>query len=372
MCYGYTINLGNEIQSIAARRFLPKIDFYVDHEKLHLFKNSQKIKMIMNGWYLDCIESWPPSDDIDPLLISMHFNTSVNETKDVILTPESKDYFSTYGPVGCRDYSTLELLEENGIDSYYSGCLSLTLNSSHNDNDYKYVVVNSHNSPNIITYLKTKTDLPIYDIHQLTMRSYDKKYLSKPDSDLKFTSFYNVWEKFLMAENLISIYDNAQCIITDRFHAAMPALALETPVLFINDAEFGLERLNEISRLVRETTFEEYENDYSIFDVENPSKNPDDYLKIRKDLIKRTKQFTGYLDESPSVSFSENQIFDSIALMSRTCQESRRYMNAASRITKKYDKIIKDQQKIIDNQKREISELKSSKKKFKNPLKLFK
>ena len=85
MCYGYTINLGNEIQSIAARRCLPKIDFYVDHEKLHLFKNSQKIKMIMNGWYLDCIESWPPSDDIDPLLISMHFNTSVNETKDEYL-----------------------------------------------------------------------------------------------------------------------------------------------------------------------------------------------------------------------------------------------------------------------------------------------
>ena len=32
MSYDYTINLGNEIQTIAARRFLPKIEYYIDHE----------------------------------------------------------------------------------------------------------------------------------------------------------------------------------------------------------------------------------------------------------------------------------------------------------------------------------------------------
>lgn len=72
MSYAYTTNLGNEIQSIAARRFLPKIDYYIDHEKLNLFNSHDKIKMIMNGWYLDCLKSWPPSKSIDPLLISMH------------------------------------------------------------------------------------------------------------------------------------------------------------------------------------------------------------------------------------------------------------------------------------------------------------
>ena len=130
MTYKYTINLGNEIQSIAARRFLPKIDHYIDHEELHLFSNSEKVKMIMNGWYLDCLDAWPPSKDIDPLLISMHFNTSVNETKEVILSDESRDFFSSYGPVGCRDYPTVELLDENCIDAYYSGCLTLSLESA--------------------------------------------------------------------------------------------------------------------------------------------------------------------------------------------------------------------------------------------------
>lgn len=41
MSYNYTTNLGNEVQSIAARRFLPKIDYYIDHEKIHLF-NKEK------------------------------------------------------------------------------------------------------------------------------------------------------------------------------------------------------------------------------------------------------------------------------------------------------------------------------------------
>ena len=54
MKYSYTTNLGNEIQSIAARRFLPKIDYYIEHEKLNLFQNQEKVKMILNGWYLDC------------------------------------------------------------------------------------------------------------------------------------------------------------------------------------------------------------------------------------------------------------------------------------------------------------------------------
>ncbi len=139
MKYSYTTNLGNEIQSIAARQFLPKIDFFIEHEKLNLFENDEKVKMIMNGWYLDFPQSWPPSDDIDPFLISMHFNSSYNNTKHVISTPESRDYFSSYGPVGCRDISTLNLLNQMDIDAYYSGDLTLTLTGKTQENSYKYI-----------------------------------------------------------------------------------------------------------------------------------------------------------------------------------------------------------------------------------------
>ena len=32
-----------------------------------------------------------------------------------------------YGPIGCRDLSTVNLLNENNIDNYFSGCLTLTI-----------------------------------------------------------------------------------------------------------------------------------------------------------------------------------------------------------------------------------------------------
>ncbi len=52
ICYNYLENVGNEIQSIAARRFLPKIDYYVDFNNLSEFKADDEFKIIMNAWYL--------------------------------------------------------------------------------------------------------------------------------------------------------------------------------------------------------------------------------------------------------------------------------------------------------------------------------
>ena len=37
----------------------------------------------MNAWYLNCPEAWPPSRNMDPLLISMHFS-SQQFTKDAL------------------------------------------------------------------------------------------------------------------------------------------------------------------------------------------------------------------------------------------------------------------------------------------------
>ena len=369
MTYKKTINLGNEIQSIAARRFLPKIDHYIDHEELHLFNNPEKVKMIMNGWYLDTLEAWPPSSDIDPLLISMHFNTSVNETKDVILSEKSRDFFSSYGPVGCRDYPTVELLRDNGIDAYYSGCLTLTLESANIENDQEYIVVNSVKARPIIKYLKTKTDLPIYDIYQLTMRSMDEKYLLDDSLSQKLTSFYDYDEKFLKAENLLRIYDNAKCVITERLHAALPALGLKTPVLFINTASYGLERLEGISDLVNETTLDDYRNDYSIFDVENPPQNPDSYLKIRDDLIKKTKKFTGHINKDYSSYSLEKQNFENMMLISRTCKQTSKYMRNANKINHKQAEKIRELENTISMQEKRISELENGKK---SPLSFFK
>lgn len=52
--YTYTTcNVGDEIQSIAARRFLPQVDYYVNRDELKDFHpdTDEEVKLIMNGWY---------------------------------------------------------------------------------------------------------------------------------------------------------------------------------------------------------------------------------------------------------------------------------------------------------------------------------
>ena len=368
MKYSYTINMGNEIQSIAARRFLPKIDYYIEHEQLNLFQSPEKVKMIMNGWYFDCIKSWPPSDSIDPLLISMHFNLSRKDTGKILTSQKSKDFLSSYGPVGCRDYPTLKLLNKLDIDAYYSGCLTLTLERKKTKTDEGYIVVNSFESKKTIDFLKTKTDLPIYDIKQVAIPSLNKKYLKRMPTSYKLTSFYDYNEKFFLAENLLRIYEHAHCVITDRVHCAFPCLAFKTPVLFFNSAKYEPERFEGIGELILESNFEEYKNNYDLFNVENPPKNSKNYLKIREDLIKKTKSFTGHLSDSYKLDYDDNEIIKYQTLLSsNTCQKTKEYMHGVINLSKIYesklsnkDKIIKEKEQSLKKQESIIKEMQNS------------
>ena len=365
MSYNYTTNLGNEIQSIAARRFLPKIDYYIDHEKLERFSEDSNVKMIMNGWYLDCPQAWPPSANIDPLLISMHFTTQTEERKSAILTDESKEFLEKHGPVGCRDFHTLDFLKENDIDAYYSSCLTLTLDSGDKkiemDEKNEYIVINVNNPNEVLSYLKEKTDKMIYVIYQDMIPSYKKAFPETMGSGVyTLTSLYNYKEKFFMAENLLKIYENAYCVVTDRLHCALPCLSFKTPVLLIKDNRMQ-ERFEGIHDLLNISTFEEYVNNYSIFDVDNPCENSNKYLKFRENLIKKCEKFTGYVNDSCYTDVSYHELLEYNAkILSKTSIETRDYIktivNDYRRSLKNNDRylgMIRDYESGIANLNRE-------------------
>lgn len=369
MSYNYTTNLGNEIQSIASRRFLPKIDYYIEHEKLDTFDCSDNnVKMIMNGWFLDCPTAWPPSKKIDPLLISMHFTTTTKPftRREAILSDESKDFFSEYGPVGCRDISTVNFLNDNDIDAFFSGCLTLTLDSGSQkpplDENNDYIVINMDNDINLISFLKNKTNKKIYRIQQDMFPSFKKAFLGEmPLGIYNLTSFYKDYEKFFMAENLLKIYENASCVITDRLHCALPCLALKTSVMLFNERGMK-ERFDGISNLILESNFEDYKNNYNIFDVDNPPENSKEYLKIRKDLIERCKKFTGHVNDSCYSNISYNELLDKNSLLlSRNAYKTRQYFRDIlildKNIRKEYDSIILNKDETIKTQKTQIDKL---------------
>ena len=112
-----SVNIGDEIQSVASSRFLPKIDDHVYREQIANFVSTskKKVKLIMNGWWLWQPQNFPPSSFVNPLLISMHIQESIRNN---FLTSKTKDFLIKFGPVGCRDLDTYNYLIENDIPAF--------------------------------------------------------------------------------------------------------------------------------------------------------------------------------------------------------------------------------------------------------------
>ncbi|WP_298366199.1 polysaccharide pyruvyl transferase family protein [uncultured Lutibacter sp.] len=239
-------NVGDNIQSLAAKQFIPKVDKYLSREKLANYKGD-KIKLIMNGWFTHNIHDWIPSDDIIPLFVSFHMN---NTAAPHMLTKEGVNYLKKHEPIGCRDQFTVEILQEKGIEAYFTGCLTLTLNSykvediERTDDIYIVDPLYGYTTYKKVTYdykrfLRSIQRRTIFDIGKR------KKHLKKIlDANLikqaiyieqePSSGQYTTEEKFEMAEELLNKYARAKLVITSRIHCALPCLALGTPVIFIN------------------------------------------------------------------------------------------------------------------------------------------
>ena len=118
-----SINIGDYIQVLAASQFIPTNTGFIQREYLKQYSGPEA-KVIMNGWYMHHPENWPPSNLIHPLFVAFHINILA---KEQLLSEDSVNYLKKHTPIGCRDLDTLALLKSKKIDSYFSGCLTLTL-----------------------------------------------------------------------------------------------------------------------------------------------------------------------------------------------------------------------------------------------------
>ncbi|MGB3802280.1 MAG: hypothetical protein WA952_20830, partial [Lewinella sp.] len=125
--YPQSHNLGDEVQSIAAGRLLPRVDVRVPREGMDTFQSAaDRIHLLCNGFFMYAPEHWPPGDNIDPLFVSLHVSTETGAAK-YLLRPDLKSYYQRYAPVGCRDRQTAAGFKKLGVDAYFSGCVTLTL-----------------------------------------------------------------------------------------------------------------------------------------------------------------------------------------------------------------------------------------------------
>jgi len=269
-----TYNVGDDIQAIAAKRFLPENSIGIDREFISQFEHNSKVNTIINGWFMQTKKlgwylphvkapekSWPPSPVLNPLLISIHFAPKFISSA---LSKEGIAYLKKHGPVGARDYYTLTELQKRGIPSYFSGCLTLTLDNPHTKREDVIYVVDLDNA--CINFIKSKTKYKVERLH------HEKRKLMSLKGE----------ERFQYAETFLEKYRKAKCVITSRLHAAMPCLAFKTPVLLIKEDRY---RFGGLRQLVRSCSKKALLDGNVNFDFDNPPKNPTAYIPIRENLI---------------------------------------------------------------------------------------
>tara|TARA_R110002050_G_scaffold88588_1_gene186951 strand:+ start:6099 stop:7067 length:969 start_codon:yes stop_codon:yes gene_type:complete len=238
-------NVGDNIQSLAAKQFLPKVDKYLDRETLADY-NDERVKLIMNGWFIHNTKNWVPSENIIPLFVSFHMN---NTAAPAMLTPKGIAYLKKHEPIGCRDQFTADTLKAKGIDAYFTGCLTLTLDTYKVDDSERgddiYIVDPLYNYPSKqrLFYSVRSTIKSILNGKVFQLGKKNRHLQNFIDIDLLKTAKYidqepldNITdrERFEMAENILKKYSKAKLVITSRIHCALPCLAMGTPVIYIN------------------------------------------------------------------------------------------------------------------------------------------
>ena len=283
LVYNGTDNLGDEIQSIAARRFLPSVDYQFDRDSISIPDHHQdEIRLIMNGWFMKIKDDnqWPPPQRIKPLLTSFHITPGAKPK--IVLSKSGLDFLKRNGPVGCRDFYTLGILRRNGVESFFSACLTLTLDRPNVERDKNLIVANGV-SPAVLERLRKLTAKKIVTV---TQGGYAETDIAK---------------RFEKAESLLQIYARASCVITTKLHCAMPSLAMQTPVLLINSAP-DTERFFGLNSFVYNCTEFDFLDPFKFYyDFENPIANPSNYLQYRQALIESVTKFVEHV-AAPTVA----------------------------------------------------------------------
>jgi hypothetical protein len=282
-----THNLGDEMQSIAARRFLPRVDRWVDREALDELGPAagERLALVMNGWFCHRPDKWPPAPAVEPLLVSFHVTdnpepgTGARAREEFARSPPVLRWLERHGPVGARDHSTLAWLRSHGIASWFSGCLTLTLDPPPDRRRDDFIVLNDV-PEEVDARIAAATRRPLLRTTHADNRTAD------------------VAARFARAQALIDLYARASCVVTTRLHWALPCLAAGTPVLLI-DAHWDQSRFTGLADLVHHGTAAEFMAGKLGYDVDDAPANPDRHLALRAELARRTSAFVASRAAAP-------------------------------------------------------------------------
>ncbi|GAA3935393.1 hypothetical protein GCM10022230_00530 [Pseudoclavibacter caeni] len=278
-----TTNIGDDVQSVAAEAYLPEGTgkTYVYRDEIAndggWSSDMDKIKLIGNAWYGGKRFSWPPAQQYDFLPIAMHIEYGNSIVRKRFEKEQSLKYVKGIGALGARDLSTLKYLRSLGLNAYFSGCLTLTLQriSTLRKQPFGVTVDVDKDVANAISQSASK------DVIRLSAN---------------VPAMKNTQRRMRIARTLLGIYQSASFVVTSRIHVMLPCLALGTPVVFVPRGNMfepkRLEGLTDLSHTyISAQTF--------LGDIHSGKlnldkfTNPVQHIKLRNDLIERVRGFTG-------------------------------------------------------------------------------
>ena len=281
--YGYVsreyapgkVNIGDYIQSLAAKQFFPNSynSILIDRDNLGLY-NGPKVKMIMNSWYYLNKNNKAFSNNIDPIFVSLHINNTNSIAKETV------EYLKKHEPIGCRDYATSLALNKKGVNAYFSGCLTTTL-------DEKYKVDDSERTDEIIFCDYKMGWYPKADEYLKSLKEYNFDKVTYTNHEI-YSKKLTHEERFKIAEDLLKKYAKAKLVVTSRIHCARPCLALGTPVILVKE-DYDKKRFDGLYDLLN-TIGKDKKGNFKIrvnLDKTGKVFNSKDYLKYAEEL-KRT------------------------------------------------------------------------------------
>ncbi len=293
-----SVNIGDYIQSLAAMGFYPHTDGYIDRDSCQTEPISENTKIIANGWYFLDDDHHLFNEKFNPLFVAFHINNIHQSQRHRKVLSYLKEK-SMISPIGCRDYSTLSYLRDNHINSYFSSCLTTTLdrNSFTSDTLRSGIIecdLPFNTSTNIFPlnrFLATK--IIKYKLEKIlkntTYHNLDTSEITSTTHKIPLTTTH--LQRFSYAKNLLRTYASAKLVITSRIHCALPCLALGTPVILI--AEYDKLRYQGLSDLLNHIFIDKFEIKEISIATDNSGNiiNPETYKPFAEQLKLTCKNF---------------------------------------------------------------------------------
>ena len=331
-----TENLGDDIQTYAAYKQIGNVDYYIERERLNEFvsENGEIVNVLMSGWYIHDVFSFPPSPFINPLYLSCHFTNHLIDEKPEYLSNLFVEHLKKYEPIGLRDNTIEKYFKEDNIEHYFSGCLTLTIPKIAELEKKDYICAVDLKEEEI-EFLKKITKRDIIEVtHKLNKEEHAKL---SPEERMK------------KVEEFLKTYQQASLVISKRLHVALPCLAIETPVLLLINKK-DIDKTNRIGiyydylNVCDEQDFYNYKEE----DLIKIKKNPDKYKSIREKLIERVEEF-----KKKKSIISEPNTIEKEKYTDYFVKQKQYFSNMYETIVSKKDKWIDELEEYIDELKRE-------------------